>query len=438
MLKRIQTLALSDNLARAGMRNILFRVLGVGLSFLFMKMVTFMCGAEGWGQYTLAYTVALTAVSIGRLGVDTVLVKTLGQGHALGQYHRLQSAFKQSTWAVIGVSLALAIVVWFAAPFLAQGLGKPQLDNYIRIAALWIPFWAPLFLFTECLRGLGQNNAYQLLQTIVPFGIGVVLLAPFVSGVLPAFTPDPALVAYGVGLFICSLIAFLYVNNTLGRLRGKVARSRFPIRILRRMALPILSTYLLVVGLSMTDVLLLGYLAPNVADTGVYAVALRISFLMLIPLQALGSVSASDIAGLHASAKHSQLTQKLRHTGRLVRMATTPLWLAVCVGSPFLMGFFGQGFEAGWPILIVLATNQFINALCGPIDVLLQMTGRERTYRNLLAFGLLLNAAANFILIPIYGIWGAAIAHSIALISWNLLGVWRIYKHYGIWLLRIW
>jgi O-antigen/teichoic acid export membrane protein len=328
--------------------------------------------------------------------------------------------------------------VWAAAPFIGQQFGKPALVAYVRLAALWIPFWAPLFLFTESLRGLGKNAAYQFLQTLLPFLVGTLLLLPVLDGALPAYTPDPALITYGIGLAISAVIAFFILRGTFYKLRTHPLRAKFPLKLLQRTALPILSTYLLVVALSMTEVLLLGYLAPSAADTGVFSVALRLSFLMLMPLQALGSVSAATIAGLHTTGQNPALAATLRQAGRLVRLATAPLWAGLCILSPWAMGFFGQGFVSGWPILIVLATNQFFNALCGPIDVLLQMTGNERLYRNLLALGLTINVLANLILIPRLGIWGAAIAHSLTLLTWNLVGVWRIYKHYGIWLLRIW
>lgn len=428
----------SDKLVGSGAIGAAFKVAGVGLSFLFMKAVTQISGAEGWGLFTICYTVALLAVSTARLGVDTALVKTIGQAAALGQYHRLSSALRQSTLAVLGVATLLAVAVWFLAPFLAVQYGKAQLEPYLRVAALWIPFWAPLFLFTECLRGFGRTAAYVFLQTGLPYFIGAVLLIPFVLGYLPAFSSDVALVTYGIGLACSSVLAVALLRAAFHRARRVPLKARFPMRTLRRTALPILSTYLLVVALGMLDVLLLGYLTHSPAETGVYAVALRLSFLMLMPLQALGAVSAADIAGLHTRGNNQALADQLRRTGRIIRVATVPLWLGLCVLSPWIMGFFGTSFEEGWPIVVILASNQFFNALCGPIDVLLQMTGHERVYRNLIALALAVNLVTNVVFIPIWGIWGAALAHSVTMFTWNILGVIRIRQLYGIWLLRIW
>jgi len=414
------------------------RIVAVGFSFLFMKAVTYISGAEGWGLYTLAYTGAYLAVSTARLGIDTTLLKTLGQAVARDQFHRIHSALKQSTLAVLGVSLILSMLLWITAPFIAKQIGKPPLENYTRIAALWVPFWSLLFLFTESLRGLGRNIEFQSLQTLLPFALGSFLLLPFAFDYIPAYTPDTGLVAYGIGLACSMFLALFVLARALKSGKGSEAQSKFPLFLLLRTALPILSTNLFVVGLGMVDVLLLGYLSPDARDIGVYSVALRISFLMLMPLQAFGSISATGIAGLHDQRDHATLESTLVHTGRLIRLTTVPLWAIVCLASPFIMIFFGNGFKDGWPILIILASNQFFNALCGPIDVLLQMTGKERVYRNLLALGLVVNIIGNALLIPHWGIWGAAIAHSITMITWNLYGVFLIKRAYGIWLLRLW
>ena len=427
----------SDKLLGPGMVGAAFKVAGVGLSFLFMKAVTHISGAEGWGLYTICATVALLGVSAARLGVDTVLVKQIGQARALGQFHRLGRALRQSTWAVLGVSLGLALALWLAAPPLSQLFGKPQLRYYLPIVALWIPPWALLFLFTEGLRGFGKAAAFQFLQTGMPFLLGMVLLAPVLMGYLPAFTADVPLITYGLGLYGTCGVALLVLRRAFHQVYALPERYRHSFRAMRRTALPILSTYLLAVALGQADVLLLGYLRPS-AEAGLYATALRLSYLTLLPVQALGGMAAAGLAGLHATGRGRELAYTLRRTGRLVRLGTLPLWAGLCLASPWAMGFFGPSFVQAWPVLVWLATNQFFNALCGPIDVLLQMTGQERYYRNIIGLALGVNLVANAVFIPWLGLYGAALAQTLGMVFWNVAGLVRIYRQHGVWLLRVW
>jgi O-antigen/teichoic acid export membrane protein len=51
------------------------------------------------------------------------------------------------------------------------------------------------------------------------------------------------------------------------------------------------------------------------------------------------------------------------------------------------------------------------------------MTGKEKVFQNIILAATALNIALNAVLIPRYGINGAAVANMIALVFWNLSSV---------------
>ena len=59
------------------------------------------------------------------------------------------------------------------------------------------------------------------------------------------------------------------------------------------------------------------------------------------------------------------------------------------------------------------------------------MTGKEISVRNILLGSVFFNIVFNYIMIPIYGINGAAIATASSTILWNLLAVIVLYRNYG-------
>ena len=85
------------------------------------------------------------------------------------------------------------------------------------------------------------------------------------------------------------------------------------------------------------------------------------------------------------------------------------------VGRP-LLWLFGPDFTEGYPILFVLIVGALARASVGPAETLLTMAGQQSAsalvYGMTFAVSLLLNA----ILIPIYGIWGAAWATMAAMV----------------------
>ena len=83
------------------------------------------------------------------------------------------------------------------------------------------------------------------------------------------------------------------------------------------------------------------------------------------------------------------------------------------------------------PALILLSVGQIVSAFSGSTMIILNMTGREKIGRNILTITVILNIIINYILIPRYGIVGAAIATMSSTILWNLISVIYIYKSFG-------
>ena len=72
-----------------------------------------------------------------------------------------------------------------------------------------------------------------------------------------------------------------------------------------------------------------------------------------------------------------------------------------------------------------------INALSGPVGYLLNMTGFEKDNRNVTILSAFIIAGINFILIPKFGILGAAISTLISQSLWNGLLIFYAYKRLG-------
>lgn len=72
-----------------------------------------------------------------------------------------------------------------------------------------------------------------------------------------------------------------------------------------------------------------------------------------------------------------------------------------------------------------------ISAFSGPAGNILQMTGRQVIFMNVLFVGAVINVVLNYFLIPLYGIEGAAFASMTSVIFWNLTMVYFVKKEFG-------
>jgi O-antigen/teichoic acid export membrane protein len=97
-----------------------------------------------------------------------------------------------------------------------------------------------------------------------------------------------------------------------------------------------------------------------------------------------------------------------------------------------LLHLFGRGFAGGASALAVLALGQLVNVGTGTVTGLLAMIGRARLSVLNSLFFLGLSLVLDFLLIPRWGILGAAIANASALAAVNLLRLVQVHHALGI------
>ena len=103
----------------------------------------------------------------------------------------------------------------------------------------------------------------------------------------------------------------------------------------------------------------------------------------------------------------------------------------ILFGKWFLL-LFGNGFIKGVTALSILSIGQIVNAATGSVCILLVMTGYERDAVAGIGVSVVINIIMNVLLIPKWGIIGAAISTAFSLILWNILLTIWVYRKPGI------
>ena len=95
--------------------------------------------------------------------------------------------------------------------------------------------------------------------------------------------------------------------------------------------------------------------------------------------------------------------------------------LFVFAGGEIAAWVFGEEFSRSHTPLAILSLAQLANATFGSVGILLNMTGHERDTARALWQTTAANVILNLLLVPSYGMEGAAIATALSLIMWNVL-----------------
>ena len=74
-----------------------------------------------------------------------------------------------------------------------------------------------------------------------------------------------------------------------------------------------------------------------------------------------------------------------------------------------------------------------ITTILGSVGTLLNMTGYQVLMRNILFISLIVNILINYLLIPPYGLVGAAIATLVSTSLWRIIANIYVYEKFNFW-----
>ncbi len=369
-------------------------------------------GATALGVFNQIYAVFVIAGQLAALGLhDSVQV-------ALASRNTPRRAGYDDTSAAIVLS---ALVAGLMNGLLAAGmfyLLAPAIGSMLDSApvAAGLSMAAPglgLFILNKVGMGVLQGQLrLRLLARLQILRIGVL----FAAGLWVVLARrDPALfgLAFSAGELALSLPLTWYVWP-----KGDGGEDDGSLRLwLRRhygFGLRALSHGLLSEAYIRIDVLMLGFFAGD-AEVGVYSfAALFIEGLFQVAV-VIRTVINPRLAAL--LARGERIVPLLRRAGGAAFIICTGTalllwWLLPLAG----MYFVGDVAMAARPVFAVLAAGMCVYALLVPADQMLLQGGYPGRQSLLMVWNVLMNAVLNFLLIPLYGAMGAAMATAAAFV----------------------
>ena len=402
---------------------------GLFFNFLLIVFIARQAGSEGLGLFTLAYTILQLAAIFAKVGLDAGLVKFVAQFQATDSPGLINSTYSKSLLLVTSSAALVGIVLYFSASFLAtKVLNQADFIPYIeRLAFFIIPF-AIVFLTGETLRGLKKIKAAVLVTSTFIFLFSIIGVAtlplpldPF--SVFTYFCYATVFTAF-IGLYLVHRAGIRFTLN-LGLLQ------KMPTKQLLAFSLPMFLVISLNVFSKQINTLLLGILG-TINDVGVFDVAMKVAVLTAIPLSAVNAIAAPKLSESFATKDFLGLRQTALQSSKFTLLASTPILLVCLLFPAFILQFFGDEFVIhGVLALRIIVLAQFINAAAGPVAYVLQMTNNHQIVGRIMLFSTFVCIGINCLLIPIYGVIGAAIAYSTSLIIWNVGCLFFIKKRLG-------
>jgi O-antigen/teichoic acid export membrane protein len=207
-------------------------------------------------------------------------------------------------------------------------------------------------------------------------------------------------------------------------------------KIWLRAALPLMVVSGLEDLLIYSDVLLLGIMLPP-EDVSIYFAATRALGLANLVHYSFYFVSARGFAKATAAGDRAQLQQAVWATTRATFWFTSLAVAATLAIGPWLLRAFGPDFGPGYPVMLVLAVGLVVRSLAGQSAELLVSTGYHRDLLTVGVAAFVFNLSLSLLLIPRFGILGAAGATTLAMLARTCLLITAVNRSCGLGVLSL-
>ncbi len=379
-------------------------------------------GVTTYGLYALAYAFTKIGEAISLCGLHVGILHFLPIYDRQGKRPLVLGTILASLTGPLLVACGLYLTLWFLAPWLATDFfHKPGLIPYIRIVSLAIPFMSLSEILGLATRGFGYAKYYVIARQVVPqlaFTFMLVLL--WLAGWNKQWIGMVFVGAY-VAAFSAGLIS---VGIILGRDVWHI-KPLFPFRALYRYSFPILINSLLYMVIIWTDILMLGVFRSS-DQIGVYRVCLQIVLFFNLFLLSFNAATCHIYPILEKENRHAELVQAYGTVTRWLIMVSVPIYLMMAYNGADILLLINSEFSSGKLPLLVLASGYFLHCALGSSGFLLVLCRHQKVEMANAAGAALANIVLNLLLIPRYGLMGAATATSISLIIITVLRVIQV------------
>jgi O-antigen/teichoic acid export membrane protein len=410
------SLAADGETARAQRQALLafaIRVASAAIAFVSQIILARLMGEFEYGIFAFVWVIVVLAGNLSCLGFHTSVIRFLPQHRAEGDLAaarglhytaRIFSLISASVLAVIG--------------FLFLRLFAGTFEAYWTAPLFLALFTLPMIALGDVLDGTARASGWTMTALSPTFLIRPTLILLFMVGAVWLGASETAVTAMEAALAATYVTTLLQYIRMRRRLRGAYGRGALRLRpaVWLGYSLPVFLVDGIGFLLTNADVVVVGITMPP-DQVAVYFAAAKTIVLVQFVAFAVKAAAAPRFAAILAGSDTSALAAFAGQTARWSFWPALVIGLAILLVGEHLLALFGPTFTAGYWLLPVLFAGILTKALVGPGEVLLSMAGRQKLCVLIYAAVLAIAITLNILLIPRYGLGGAAMATACAMMA---------------------
>jgi O-antigen/teichoic acid export membrane protein len=312
--------------------------------------------------------------------------------------------------ATIGVA---ALLYWSAV----SGAWPPTMRSSALAAAALLPALVAMRLGAKALQGFRRvSESMVWIDLIHPAGaLGVIALMPTLTAVraMVAYTG----VAYAVACLQCARLHWRSRDIT------RRSRAEWLTAEWQRVATPMMFSALGTYMVARSAIVVLGALT-DMDRVGIYSAASRLCMVGVMPVGVAVTIASPSLAASFHTGDRDEFRASVRRMSVFAACAGAAMCAVLNVWPRGLLLLFGHEFVGGAPLVRVLSFAALAAALGAPARAVLLMVGREKENAVSLVAAGVTATGVTALLVPQYGVIGAAWARLAVSVALNTYHVW--------------
>ena len=400
--------------------------IGMALGYLSRMIIARWLGAADYGLICLGFAAMTIAATLSLVGLPSGIVRYVSFYKGKGNKGRIKGTIISALKISIPISLILTLLVFCFADWISVNIfHESRLTSVLRIFSVGIPFWVVASVLIAATVGFQDlqyrvyvNDIFQNVFKLVAITV-LILLGFGVTG---------AAWGWVLAIVLMPFLALYFLERKVFSVLSPEVRAVPMGRELFSFSLPLIFAGIAGLIMGWTDTLMLGYFG-GASDVGVYNAALPTAKLLSVFLGSFGSIFMPVASELYARGAIEDLRKVYSAVTKWVFSLVLPASLLMALFSDWVLRImFGAEYVVGARALSVLALGYLIICVMGPSAQVLQAYGKTRVVMGNGFFGAGANILLNYLLIPAYGVDGAAVATGISLVIVNTLHLFFVYR----------
>ena len=388
-------------------------------------------GPEIYGLFSLAIMILGWFIAFSSLGLSEGLLRHIALYRGEKKINKIRFLFKISKRIVLFSTLISAILLFLLSEFISlRFFHNPDLTIFLKIFSILIPLSVFSSIYLSVIRAYEKISWHAFVSNILRSALKLIII---IILILLGFKTNAIIFSYSLGILIILVVSYLICKYKIPEIFKKyILQKEIRKNIAKELfsySWPILFLGLLGGILYGIDSFAIGYFRSTL-EIGFYNAAIPIALLLNIAPELFIRLFFPLMTKEYSKKNLGVIKELSQQVGKWIFMLNLPFFVMIILfPGVFINLLFGQEYLIAENALRLLAIGAFFSSLTLLSSNLIAMIGKTRLMLADLTVILTLNVILNIILVPKYGLNGAAFSTMICGIIFGLIFLFQA-RHY--------